>query len=320
MKATNISKTTYKNIEAVAVENETLKALFLPMGGKLVSLTDKLSKREFFFQNPGSQYALPYYDGDFCQAECSGFDDMFPNNSPAFVDQYPWNESRLPDHGEVASLPWNIEASPDSLHMHVFGVRLPYKFSKEIRISENVVRIRYCAENLSSYELPCLYASHPMINTEEGGCILVPFRDRAPMVCCAADDSAFGYVGMNAEWPNVLRADSYRENTGTTPKPDQIQGTYKFYFSDTVPKGECGYQYVDGTKLIFSFSEKMLPYLGIWINNGFFHNSQNIVLAMSSCYLECQEFAKVHGRNNCIEPFQSQTWDISISVVREAGV
>lgn len=79
-----ISKSKYKDVNSITIENKHLKASFLPgIGAKLCSLIHKESDREFLYQRLGSEYKLQSYGGDYLKGECSGFDDMFPT-----IDEY----------------------------------------------------------------------------------------------------------------------------------------------------------------------------------------------------------------------------------------
>jgi len=174
----NIRHTLYKDVEAVTLENENLIAQFLPdYGGKMVSFYCKQAAREFLVQAPESTYKKLAYDGDYVEAECSGFDDMFPTIEKAYYLEFPWKGIEIPDHGEVCSLKWDYEIRPDCLYMSVSGVRFPYRLEKWISFqSDGTLNIAYKATNLSPFDMDFIWAAHPMINTEEGGEILVPFE------------------------------------------------------------------------------------------------------------------------------------------------
>ena len=74
-----IFKSTYKSLEAITMESDFMITQFLPnYGGKMSSLIYKKTGREFLVQAKSPKYKTLEYDGDFGEAECSGFDDMFP--------------------------------------------------------------------------------------------------------------------------------------------------------------------------------------------------------------------------------------------------
>ena len=105
-----VQLTNYKDIQAVSIENTTVKAVFLPEhGGKMASFQHIKTGREFLVQAPGEAYKALAYDGVYIDAECSGFDDMLPTIDEYVYETYPWKGIKMPDHGEVCGLPWRYE-------------------------------------------------------------------------------------------------------------------------------------------------------------------------------------------------------------------
>ena len=157
-----VSASRYKDQAAVTIESDIMRAQFLPhFGAKMCSLVYKPLERELLVQRPGAQYLLQPYDGDYVAGECSGFDDMFPTIDECHYDAFPWKGTRLPDHGEVWSIPWQLEASDKELHLAVYGVRFPYKLEKWVSFaSDSTLRIRYRLTNLSNFDFDFLWAAH----------------------------------------------------------------------------------------------------------------------------------------------------------------
>ena len=131
----SITSGSYKDVEAVILENETLRVTVLPkFGSKTASLLYKPTGYETLWQNPArsfirSGYAAPYPEGDI-----SGFDEMFPTISRCLYEDPPWQGVEAPDHGEVWSLPWKETIDRDSLVMSVHGVRFPYRLEKRVSL------------------------------------------------------------------------------------------------------------------------------------------------------------------------------------------
>jgi hypothetical protein len=96
----------YKDKKSIVVENNRLRAEFLPdPGGKMVSLIDKGTGYEFLIQRNNELYRDQSFDGVYVDGECSGFDDMFPTIDVCNYESDPWKGVKMPDHGEVWSLP-----------------------------------------------------------------------------------------------------------------------------------------------------------------------------------------------------------------------
>ena len=85
----------YKDLKAISMESRLLSAVFLPeQGAKLASLVCRKSGREFLVQAPGENYKKLEYAGEYVAAECSGFDDMFPNIDEYEYTKFPWKGLR----------------------------------------------------------------------------------------------------------------------------------------------------------------------------------------------------------------------------------
>jgi hypothetical protein len=100
-----ITHSKYKNLESVVLENNTIRAEFLPYpGGKLASLICKKTDFEFLVQRKNENYLEQPFDGEYIKGECSGYDDMFPTIDTCNYENEPWNGVKMADHGEVWSL------------------------------------------------------------------------------------------------------------------------------------------------------------------------------------------------------------------------
>ena len=61
----------YKDLEAVTIESEGIKAQFLPgVGAKMASLVYKPLNYELLVQRPGEVYRQQPFDGDYVAGEC----------------------------------------------------------------------------------------------------------------------------------------------------------------------------------------------------------------------------------------------------------
>ena len=67
-------KSYYRNLTGLVLENEFLKLVVLPSGGRVVSLFDKQKNREFLMQQEGKDYLFGIYDGDYVASKPAGFD------------------------------------------------------------------------------------------------------------------------------------------------------------------------------------------------------------------------------------------------------
>ena len=105
------SPTTWHDIAALVLENETIRTVVVPtMGAKIVSLLDKRTGTEWL-AGPGERPFRPSaYGATFDQQDMSGWDEMFPTITAC---PYPapgaYTGAPLPDHGEVWAVPWTTQ-------------------------------------------------------------------------------------------------------------------------------------------------------------------------------------------------------------------
>jgi len=311
-----IFRSKYKDLNAITLESGALKIQFLPeFGGKIASLTYKKTGREFLVQAKNTEYKKLKYDGDYCAAECSGFDDMFPSIDRVFYNSYPWKGVEIPDHGEVCGLPWDYSIKNNCLSMCVYGVRFPYKLEKRVRFeSDNVLDINYKATNLSGFDMDFLWAAHAMINAEEGGEILVPYKGQQDATCIFSGDEGLGKYGQKMTWPATKCRDGRIQKLNFTPSKSKEGNSYKFYFDDKIPEGWCAYKYKDGTTLTMLFPPEKAPYLGIWVNEGSFKGYHNIALEPCTGSYDRPDLARLHAQNSVLCAKSEYTWFLKFQV------
>jgi len=307
----------YKNVESVAMESDELVVQFLPgYGGKMASLFHKKTSREFLVQAGNAEYKVLKYDGNYVESECSGFDDMFPTIDRVYYNDYPWKGTEVPDHGEVCGLSWDYEIRGECLYMCVHGVRFPYGLEKWIRFNnDNMLNIDYRVTNLCSFDMDFIWAAHPMINVEEGGEILVPYKDRVGVTCVFSWDENFGAYGYLMEWPATRRSDGNIHKLNLTSARNEEGNNYKFYFNDRVPEGWCAYRY-NSTKTLLkmSFPPEKVPYLSIWVNEGSFHGFHNIAMEPCTGSYDRIDLAKIHKQNSILGAKSEYSWFLNFHI------
>jgi galactose mutarotase-like enzyme len=312
-----IYESSYKDKDAISMESENVIVQFLPeFGGKMASLIHKKTLKEFLVQGENEKYKVLDYNGNYVDAECSGFDDMFPTIDTVYYADYPWAGTKLPEHGEICGLKWDYAIESDCMHMWVYGVRLPYKFEKRIIfISDNKLSIDYKVTNLSSFNMDFLWAAHSMINVEENGEIMVPFLNNEDITCVFSQDDGFGAYGDKMTWYNAERKDGSVQKLNITPKRNQKGNNYKFYFDKKMPEGWCSYKYnKSNLKLTLSFPIEKVPYLSIWINEGSFHGFNNIALEPCTGAYDRPDIAKLHGQNSILKAKSEYSWFLNFDI------
>ncbi|MDF2572727.1 MAG: hypothetical protein K0R55_4331, partial [Sporomusa sp.] len=93
---------TYKGLDAVALENETIKIVVLPqLGAKIASLLYKPQNFEVFFQPTEGIFRLSRHGEPFADYDTAGADEMYPTIDACIYTYDGYGGKSLPDHGDL---------------------------------------------------------------------------------------------------------------------------------------------------------------------------------------------------------------------------
>lgn len=308
-----ISLSRYKNKESIVLESTRMRAEFIPCpGGKLASLINKETGYEYMVRRPNELYREQPFGGVYVDAECSGFDDMFPTIDVCKCENEPWKDVEMADHGEVWSLPWDYSLDPSALRMSVHGVRFPYRLTKQVTfIRENSLRIEYALENLSPFDFEFLWAGHLMINLEEGTKLLLPKDCREAVTVLSNGPRAFGDT---TTWPHFRDKNGalYDASLSGPPETGRFE---KYYFVNKLQEGWCKLMYPDNkTSLEVTFPADQIPYLGILMNEMGWDGLYNIIVEPCSICYDRPDVAKKYGQISRVGAFETLRWHIGITI------
>jgi galactose mutarotase-like enzyme len=268
----------YKDTPSFVIENDIIRAEFVAAGGRMVSLRDKHIGHEFLFQQKEVTYVRGDYDSPMALNQAAGYDDMFPTIAECYADQQPWKGIRMPDHGEVWSLDWNVEKAADSLTLSLHGVRLPYRFTRRVTLpSAQRLRMAYTVDNLSSFVMPYLWSAHAMLRPEEGARILLPEECREAVVG-ASQSGRLGKYGDHITWPNWTDAQGRRHDLSMTRSPhsDDVSA---YTFARPLAHGMCSLRWPSVNRtLALSFPVETVPFLTVLVGEGLKNDPRFFVL------------------------------------------
>jgi hypothetical protein len=313
--AANIYPSRYKDLPALTVESEHLRAQFLPHpGAKLASLVYKPRDFELLVQRPGAQYLQQPFDGDYVAGECSGLDDMFPTIDPCYYDRFPWAGVKMADHGEVWSLPWDYRIEAGSLLFAVHGVRFPYRLEKRVSFSsQEILRLDYRLTNLSNFDFEFVWAAHAMLYLEEGAELVLP--DGVSSVAHTFHIGGnFGAYGDGYPWPEAILPGGELIDFRRL-RPKSTRQAYKYYIKGRMPEGWCALRYPRSRfTLAFSFPVQQVPYLGVLPNEGGWQDLYNIFLEPCTATFDRPDAARYRGEGSRLPANAGQEWHLSIGL------
>jgi hypothetical protein len=309
----------YKDRDAFVLSSDAISATVIPSpGAKVASLVERSSGRELLVQRAGGAYRNRPYDGVYTDGECSGFDDMLPTIDECHYESHPWKGVRLPDHGEVWSLPWDHAVDGASLRLRVRGVRLPYLLEKRVSIpSDRTLRIDYTLSNETPFPIDFLWAAHVMAAIEEGAAILLPRCCRTALTVLSRS-GRMGRYGDAVSWPRFTAPDGTRHRADVC-RPDSVADMEKYYFRDALDEGWCAVRYPDGLLLALSFPVATVPYLGILLNEHAWDGRTNIFLEPCTASFDRPDAARLRGQCSTVGAGSTYTWHLCMTVDRLAA-
>jgi len=313
---------TKNGFPCVSVRNERLRVDVLPdVGGKLISLRDLETSREFFLppQPDGPQYRRAFYGAPFDAYDVSGFDDCFPTveacRGKLGAAGTAW---QFPDHGEVWSMAWSWRIEKQQIVLAASGVNWPYRIEKRVGLSENGVRVSYRLENLSTEPLAYLWSAHPLLNVRPGARILLPADVTNVLVNWSSDDHA-GRLGDIRPWPHL---DPQNPSLDYSDVKERETGLAAKVFTGRLQRGMAAvYDPQADESLAFQFDVERTPYLGLWLCYGGWPPAaaqKHLTVALEPCSGRPDSLAEAMKRNehSVAAPRSKCEWEIEMSIWR----
>ncbi len=277
----------YKDRPAEVVESTSLIATFLPEdGAKMASLRVKESGKELLVVRKEKQYKVLEYTGDYCAAECSGFDDMFPTIDPFVLSDGAYKGIPYPDHGEVCRLSYVVHRDGEKLVFRATSKIFPVEYEKSVWATEDGgIDIEYIYRNTGKSSFPFLWAAHIMLQGEDGAKVFTSYSEET------IPELMFATEGFQQEELPVDCLTGHEPGEGAA---------YKYYYMQPMPEGRFGLSYTDGSKLTFELDPEKIPYFGIWLNNGKFQDLYSITPEPCTIPLDAVDRAAQRGYESAI--------------------
>lgn len=302
-------KTSWHNFEALALESESLRVIIVPdLGAKIVSLYDKQHGREWLVQ-PIRPVRQTVYGAVFVDQDMSGWDEMMPT-----IIACEWEGAHLPDHGEVWSIPWKLESIEGGLTLSVDGRSFPYHFARSTTLAApDTLELHYSLTNTGQKELPFMWTAHPQFAANADTRIVFP-PEVTQVVNVIADDPVLGQAGAVCSWPET------NSITGQVWKLDRVRtvenhSCRKVY---TLPQQPVSWAALMdehlGCQLRLEWSRDLVPYLGLWIDEGMYNTAPVAALEPSNGYYDSLERAVQNEMIPWLKPRQQVTWVVQVQL------
>ena len=143
----SVTRGTCEGFETVLVDTGGLSLSLIPaLGGKINSLRDLHSGREWLWRNPRMPYQVAELNSSYVAvADTGGWDECFPTVAPCAYPSAPWAGASLPDHGELWGQVPALEVSEgaDWVKLRTIwqGAALPYRFERQVHLAAGSARL-----------------------------------------------------------------------------------------------------------------------------------------------------------------------------------
>jgi hypothetical protein len=228
---------------------------------------------------------------------------MFPTITECFCDVEPWAGIKMPDHGEVWSLPWKCEVEPVAVRTSVRGVRFPYLLTRRVSFERSyVILLRYKVENMSAFSFPAMWAAHPLFNMTPGTRIILP--EAAQHIINTVPGPALGGYGGRFNFPIATTPDGRTWDLSEIG-PMRRKRYFKYFFLDELDEGFAILHDAKTRETVgLVWSVAQVPYLGMWVNEcgweGLYHVAPEPCTAPFDRWDIARQFRPSEARNgNC---------------------
>jgi galactose mutarotase-like enzyme len=267
----NISSERVDGLEVVHMSNGLLALALMPtLGGKLSSLRDLRSGREWLWRHPRMAYRSVAYGGSYIHdGDTGGWDECFPSVAPCSYPSAPYAGAPIQDHGELWSQAARLQVRHlgDSMALETTwrGIALPYTFSRAISISatEPTLRFSYRVANHSDARLPFIWSAHPLLAIEPGMELRTP--PEARFNCNGTFPPNLTEAMSGLAFPLTLNTESGPLPFDPMPGPESAVAMK--LWSDPLADGWATLTARDGA-LHMRWDVRDLPQLALWVNLG----------------------------------------------------
>jgi len=234
------------------------------VGGRIVSLFDRVSGHEFLWRNRGQRLKRLAPGDDYDPAFFGGVDELLPNDVPETIDGV-----ACPDHGELwtQALAWRIDGNSLELEGLMPASGLHYRRRMTLRVDEPLLDLDYQITNRARQPRHFLWKLHAALAVEPGDVIDCPARTGQ-----VVDPACSRFRTREPfDWPRIEGCDA-----SVVPP---IAGTMDFFYLSDLAEGRMTWRR-PGTELEFSyhFDPRVFPYAWLFSTQGGFLGHTTTIL------------------------------------------
>ena len=271
MSTLTITRGATEGFDTVEVNTGALSLCLIPaLGGKINSLRDGRSRREWLWRHPRMAYQRMPHGSSYVQAaDTGGWDECFPSVSACAYPSPPWAGAPVQDHGELWSQPAALEIGEAgvgvALHTSWQGVVLPYTFERTITATADSARLRfaYSVTNNADAPLHFIWSAHPLMAIEPRMQLLLP--PEARFNCLKFAPHAAPELERGVRFPLTVQSSIGAIDLARLPNPSA--GVALKLWSDPCDTGWATLRARDGEFRMY-WDPALLPQVAVWMNFG----------------------------------------------------
>ena len=302
---TTVAREQFDGWDRISLANDLVELRIFPeLGGRVTSLFDRSTRREWLWAPPNGQRLFRNRPGDsFALSTHLGLDECIPTVTPCH-----WRGRDLPDHGEIWSLPWTVDAAALDEGMVTTSIDLPVtplRFERRIRLEDHCVRFDYRLQNLGAQPEDYLWAMHPLFALQAGDRLELPADVSSIKIECASGGTT-DRRGAIWSWPEPfpgVRLDRLE-------LPDNTNGYLKAFAMPQVGEVRLRTANPDrGLKIRWDITSN--PCLGIWLTRGGYQGWHHLAIEPSNGAPDTLETAVNDWRQSGkLQPGEVRTWRV----------
>jgi galactose mutarotase-like enzyme len=292
------------SLQALELSTPDLAMQVVPgLGAKILSFVDRSGGSEWMWTPPDGRGLFRNAVTDsFAQSTLAGADECFPT-----VAACEWKGRRLPDHGELWAVPWQVLAhTSNSLELAVRAPISPFRIKRRIGLAGRTARFDYTVENTGDSAEEFLWAFHPLLNFGLGDYLEIPAKTAR---IDSQINTPFGSRGAAIALPEPAPAVRLDRMDFGPLGPAAVK-----YFTDALEEGRAALaRPALGRRLVFEFDRAQLNTVGVWINTGGWSGYRHVAIEPTNGAPDSLVIAAAWNRCQRLAPGASLAWSMSLS-------
>lgn len=257
------------------------------LGAKVTSLQNRRSGREWMSFPTAARELFPNLFGDdFSRSPVAGWDECLPT-----IASCDWAGAARPDHGEVWSIPWQLDEPAWEQKRITTTVRLPlspFQLTRSLSLHDSRLTADYELTNCSHAAQPFLWAMHPLLALEAGDQLELP-----------------------AEAAAQIRAEPWLTSLQFAPDSARCG---KVFIHPLRHRQAAVFNSRTGDRLTFSWDGEWCNTLGIWLTRGGWNGQHHLALEPATSPHDSLAAAARDGLCPVLPPRATIKWSVRLEL------